>query len=149
MNRVSAAIACPSRFTASDQPHPSSPSNFIDHGVQVQLQSRSLTASNSTCKLARLWPPSSPQHRLRTYSITASKCIPELLDLGFPVHLRSPSITASKFTHPSSQTASPNLPNYGLQVCTNIACKCIFKLAQSWPPIASSHSLDHGLQVHP
>jgi len=73
------------------------PSSSHDHGLQVDLQPRSITAS----EFARSWPPST---YLQTRSITASKCISKLArlqppsshDHGLQVHLHTRLITASK-----------------------------------------------------
>ena len=62
---------------------PSTPPISLDHGLQVYLQTRSITASKSVTKLAQLQPPSASPHsldyslqvHLPPRSITASKCI--------------------------------------------------------------------------
>ena len=85
-------------------------------GLQVHLWvtwSRPPNASRNSLK-------HSLQVHLQTRSITASKCIFELLDVGLQVHHQTCSITASK---------------------------CIFKLARLRPPSVSLSSLDHSLPV--
>jgi len=55
----------------------------LDLGLQVHLQTRSITASKCISKLARLRPASSHDHglqvHLQTHSIPASKCISEFI----------------------------------------------------------------------
>jgi len=181
MNRVSAPVAPHSRTTASRltaskyssnlaRALPSSESlNSLVHGLQVHLQTRSITASN----FALSWPPSA---YLQTRTITASKCIPKLTPLrppsshdhGLHVHLPTSSITASKCISKLAWLRPPSSQDHGLQVhlqtcsitASNFALswppsaylqtrsitapKCIPKLARLWPP--SSHN--HGFQVH-
>ena len=74
-----------SRYTASKYSsnlarswRPSASPNSLDHGLQVHLQTRSITASKCISKLARYWPPSSLDYGLQFRSITASKCISKL-----------------------------------------------------------------------
>jgi len=121
MNKVSAAVAPPSKSTASKYP---------------SKLARSSPASAS---------PNSRGHSLRvhlqTRSITASKCI-------FCVHSISASKCISKLTQSRPPSVSPDSLDYGLQVYTIMAFKCISKLAQSPPPSASPNSIEHGLQVH-
>jgi len=111
---------------------PSASPILFDHGIQVYLQTRSITAFKCISKLARLRPTCSHEHALQVHlqscSITASKCNSNL------ARSRPPSI-------------SPNSLDYGLQVCTSVASKCISNLAGSLPPSESPISLDHGLQV--
>jgi hypothetical protein len=142
MNTVSAPVAPPSRTTASRLTAskyssnlarswpPSGSPNSLDYGLQVHLQTRSITASKCISKLARLRPPSSHDHglqvHLQTRSISASKCISKLArlrppsshDHGLQMHLQTRSVTASK---------------------------CMSKLARSRPRSASISSLDHGV----
>jgi len=86
--------------------------NSLDYGLQVYLQTRSITACKCNSELARLRPPSSHEHglqvHLQTRSILASKCISEFtrstspsaslssLDLRLQVHLCVHSISVSK-----------------------------------------------------
>jgi len=105
---------------------PSTPPISIDHGLQVYLQTRRITAF----KFARSRTPSA---YLQTRSIAASQCI-------------------SKLARSRPKSASPNSLYHGLQVHlwahSISASKCISKLARSRPQSASLNSLDHGLQVH-
>jgi len=109
----------------------------------MHLRTRSITASKCISELLNL----SLQMSVQTYSITASKWITELLDLGLQMHLRTRIITASK--------CISELLNLGLQIrlqpCSITASKCISelldlglqcisKLAQSRPPSGSLSS---------
>jgi len=92
----------PPRLPPLDRPPLSSASMLLDHGLQVHLQTRSITASKFTLS----WPPSA---FLQSCSITASMCTsklvqsrpasasPNLHDHGHQVYVLSRSITASKF----------------------------------------------------
>jgi len=112
---------------------PSASPISLDYGLQVYLQTRSITAF----KFAWSWPPSASTHSLdhglqvllQTRSIMASKCISKL----------------ARF-QPSS--VSLNSPDYGLQVCPIIPSKCISILARSRPWSVSLSSLDHHFQAH-
>jgi len=68
----------------AQSPHSSASPHSLDRGLQVHLQTRSITASESISNLARIRPPSSPNHGLQlhlgTCSMTASKCISNSLD---------------------------------------------------------------------
>jgi len=98
MNRVSGYIAHASRSTTtdlappdwlspdwppSDQSPPSTPPIMIDHGLEVYLPTRWITASNCIYDFTRSRPPSaspnSHNHRqqvhLRVHSVSVSKCI--------------------------------------------------------------------------
>jgi hypothetical protein len=123
-----------------NRPPPSAPPISHDHGLQVHLQTRSVTASECISEFPPSRPPSgSPNSldygllaHLRTRSITASKCIsilawsrppsgsPNSLDHGLPVHLHPQSITASKcisqFTRSRPPSASPNWFDHPLEV---------------------------------
>jgi hypothetical protein len=115
-------------------------SSSHDHGLQVHLQTRSITASKCISEFNL---------------ISASKCISELLDLGLQMHQETPSITASK--------CISELHHHGLQLhlqtrsimaskCISefnsiTASKCISKLAPFRPPSASLSSLNQRLQV--
>ena len=123
MRRVSAPITRPSRTTASRRPPPSSPPTSLDHGLQVHLPTRSMTASNCISNLAQLRPP-------------------RLHDYGPQEHLQTRSITASKFTQ-----SWP--PSAYLQTHSITASRCMSKLGRSQPPSLSLNSLDYGLEVRP
>jgi len=116
INIVSAVITPPFRSTASRSTtskyssnldrswSPSASPNSLDHGLQVHLQTRSITTSKCISQLHDF----SLQMHLQTRSITASmciselnmipasKCISELLDLDLQMHLQTRSIMASK-----------------------------------------------------
>ena len=88
MNRVSSAVAPPSKSTATKYssnlalswPASESPKS-LDRCVPVHLRSHLITASRWISSPARLQPASSHDHglqvHLQTHSITASKCISE------------------------------------------------------------------------
>ena len=151
---------------------PSASPNSLHHGLQVHLQTRSITASKCISKLSRLQPPSAslssldhgPQVHLQTPRITASKfarlwppsASPNSLDYGLQVHLSVHSISASKcisqFTRSRPSSASPNSLDHDLPVHFQTrlipASKCISEFTPSRPPRASQNSIGHGLQVH-
>ena len=125
MNRVSAPIMPPSQSTSSRLTTskyssnlarswpPGASLNSLDHGLQVHLHTRSITASKGISKLDQLRPPSAQDHghqvHVLTCPITASECIAKLvkvrppsvsantLNHGLEVHLQSDSITASEY----------------------------------------------------
>ena len=108
--------------------------NSLDYGLQVHLQTRSITA----CNFARSWPPSA---YLQTRSIKASRGISKLARLRTSqVHLQTPSITISdcisQFTWSWPPSESPNTLNYCLQE------------HQSRSLSASLSSPEHGLQQY-
>ena len=80
---------------------PSASPNSFDHGLQVHLQTRSITGSKQISEFTRSWPPSvSPNltdHGLQVRTMMASKCISKLPRSGPP-------------------SASPNSLDHGLQV---------------------------------
>jgi len=158
MHRVSAPVAPPSWTSAStltfskystklawSRPPGASP-HLLDHGLQLYLQTRSITAS----MVPRSWPASAC---LQTRSITASKCIckparwrppgasPDLVDSGLQLFLQSRFIEASKF-------ARSLPPSAYLQTCSITASQCISILRQSLPPNISPNIFHYGLQVH-
>jgi len=106
---------------------PSVSPNSLDHGLQVYLQTRSITASKCISKLARSRPPSvspdSLDYGLQVRTIMASMCISKLarsqppsaslssLDLSLKVHLQTRSITASKCISEFMITASKCISN--------------------------------------
>jgi len=113
--------------------------------LPVLVQTRSITAS----KLARSRPPSvspnSLDYGLQVHiSKLARSCPPSVspnsLDYSLQVHLHTRLITASKCISKLGRLR----PLSVLQTCSITASK----FARSWPPSASTHSLDHGLQVH-
>jgi len=99
---------------------PSSLPILLDYGLQVHLQSRSITATMAIPKLARLQP--------RSWHTNGSKCI-------------------SKLARWKPPRLSPDSLDYGLQVHTFTAYKCISKLARSQPPSVSWNTLDYSLHV--
>jgi len=96
----------------------------LDYGLQVHLQTRTIT--DSKCKSPNSHDRGLKVH-LQTRTITASKCISEFpcsrppsaslssLHLGLQVHLQTRSITASKciseFTR-SSSSGAPRIADY-------------------------------------
>ena len=78
-----------SKFARSWPPQGISP-NSLDHGLQVHLQTHSITASQCISKLSRSRPPT---------------IFPNTLDCGLPVHLQACSIIASECV--SQFTRSP------------------------------------------
>jgi len=112
-----------------DRSPPSTPPISIDHGLQVHLQTRSITASKCISELH----DHGLQMHLQTRSIAASKCISEF-------SLITASKCISEFTRSRPPSASPNSLDHGLQV----------PLWVTWsrPRNASPNSLDLGLQVH-
>jgi len=108
----------PPELPPPDRPPPNTPPISLHQGLQVHLQTRSITASKCISKLARLWPTISLEHVLYVRTIMALKCI-------YKVTWLQP----------------PSSHNHGLQVHLQTrlitACKCVSKLAQSQPPSTS------------
>jgi len=85
MNRVSAAVAPPSKSTASKYSSTSAYLYWLDHGLPVHRWVQSIPVSNCISKLARSRPQCAylgslnlgHQLHLQTCSITASECISE------------------------------------------------------------------------
>jgi len=154
------ASRLPPELPPPDWPPPSTPPISLGHGLQVHLDTRSITASKCISKLGRFRPPNSLNHdlevHLQTPSITASKCIsnyarlrpPSAQDHGLQMYIQSRSITASKciFKLARSQPPSVSLNSHddGLQTHSITASK----FARSWLPSASPNSVDHSLQVY-
>jgi len=92
-----------SKYSANlDPSRPASVSeDSLDHGLQVHLHARSITASDCILRDARLWPSRSHDH-------------------GIQVHLQTRSIMMSecifKFTRSRHPSASLNSHDHGLQV---------------------------------
>jgi len=109
----------------------------LDLGLQVHLQTRSITASKCISEFTWSRPPSAS---------------PNSLDHGLQVHLQTRMTTASKCISKLTQLRPPNSLDHGLQVHLQIhsitASKCISKYARLPPPSASPNSLDHGLGVY-
>jgi len=84
----------PSDQSLPDQPPPSTPPILIDHGLQVYLLTRSITASKCISEFTRSRPPSAS---------------PNSLNHGLQVHLWVHSISRSP-------SAAPNTLDHGLQV---------------------------------
>ena len=140
MNTVSAAVTPPPDEPPPHRPPPTTPPISIDHGLQVHLQTCSITVSKCISKLALSRPPSAslstiwscppsaspnkldhgPQVHLHTHSIMSSKCISLLHDLQ--MHLQTRSITACKWIWEFNLIS---------------ASKCISKLALSRSPSES------------
>ena len=73
----------------------------LEHGPEVHLQTRSITAPKGFSRPARSRPLSSHDHdlqlHLQTRSILASMCISEFTRSQFQVYLQTRPITASKY----------------------------------------------------
>jgi len=139
------ACKCISKLARSRPPSLSP--NSLDYGLQVHLQTRSITASKCISKLAQLRPPSLLDHGLQVYlqtrTIMASKSIskltllrpPSSLDHGLQVSLQTRSITASKSISKLALIRPPSLHDHGLQVHlqtrTIMASECISKFTRS------------------
>jgi len=148
MNRVSAAVAPPSKSTASKSssnlarslPASASP-NLLNHGLPMHPWVHSISVSNCISNLA--------QSRPQSASLSS-------LNLGLQLHLQTRSITASQciseFTQSWSPIASPSSRNHGLKlqlwVHSISASKCISKLTRSLPRSVSLSSPNPGLQTH-
>jgi len=157
-SRSIAASECISKPTWSRPPSVSP--DLLDYGLQVHLQTHSITASKCISRLARLRHSSLHDHsihvHLKTHSFMAWKfaplwppsASPISLDHGHQVYPQTYLITAckciSKHSRSRPPSVSPDSLDYCIQVCTIIASMCISKLTRWW--LASSH--DHGLQVH-
>jgi len=140
------------------------PPRSHDHGPQMHLQTRSITASKCISQLPWLRPPNSLNHgvqvHLQTHSITASQSIstlkrlwpaiasPNSHDHSLQVHLHSSSIIASKCISKVAQLRHPNLLDHGLQFRTIVASKCIFKYAPLPPPSVSPNLSHPSLKVY-
>jgi hypothetical protein len=111
--------------------------NLHNHGLQVHLQTCTITASNCIFKLVRSRPRS---------------VFPNSLDHGLQVHSYTCSITASKCVSKLALTQPPRvsltLHDIVLQVRPITASGCILKLARFQPPRVSPTLLDYGLGVH-
>ena len=103
--------------------------NSLDYGLQVRLQTRSITIPECISKFTRSWPPS---------------VSPNTLDYHLQVHLQTHSITASKCISILARSRS-----WGTSVVHSItASQCVFKYARSCPRSVSLSSLDHHFQAH-
>jgi len=105
----------------------------LDHGLQVYLQTGSITA----CKFGRSRPPSAS---------------PNSLDHGLQVYLQTRSMIASKCISKFDRLRPRSSLDPGLQVDLQIlsitASKCISKLARSRPRSVSLSSVDRHFQAH-
>jgi len=115
---------------ARSRPPSASPIS-LNHGLQVHLQTRSITASKCISKLARLLPASSHEHRLQVHlqarSITILECIskftrslhpsvsPNMLGYRLQVHLQTHSITASEYISEFTWSSFPGAPQIALK----------------------------------
>jgi len=120
---------------------PSVSQHSLDHDIQVDLQTCSITASRCLPTVAWLQPPSLQHHGLQVHipkltwsrppsasptlldhglqdcTIMASKCIsPNSHDHGLQVYLHTHSITASKFARSRPSSAPENLVDHYLGV---------------------------------
>jgi hypothetical protein len=109
----------------------------LDLGLQVHLQTRSITGSKCLSELTQSRPPSAS---------------PNSLDHGLQVHLQTCSITASKCISKLARLQPPNSLNHGLQVylrtCSITISKCISQFTRSRPSSASRNSRHDSLQVY-
>jgi hypothetical protein len=151
MNRVLA----PGAFHRPPQStHPIS----LDHRLQVNLQSRSITTSKCISRLARFWPACSHDHHLQvhlqTHSIMALKCTRSIKACKLAQLCHTSASPNSLYyglhncTIISSKCISPNLLDHGLQVCLQTRSIAASKLAQSWPRSACPNLLEHYLVMH-
>jgi len=69
-------------------------------------------------------------------------------DHGLEEDVHTRSITASKSISELAQLRPPSALHYCLQVYLQTGSITASKFARSWPPSASTHSLDHSLHVH-
>jgi hypothetical protein len=99
-----------------DRPPSSTPPISSDHGHEVHLQTRSITASKCISKLARARPLSASL----SSTIIALKCISKLARLSpacpFLIYTISASKCISKFARSQPPSASPNSLDHCLQV---------------------------------
>ena len=73
----------PSAGSLPNLPSPSTPSTLFDHGLQVYLPTRSITAAKCISEFTRSWPPSASPNSINhsllvhlwVHSISVSKCI--------------------------------------------------------------------------
>jgi len=100
------ASMCISDFTRSQSP--SASVNSLDHGLQVYVQTRLITAG----KFAPALPPSAS---------------PNSLGHGLQVSLQTGSITACKFARAWPPSASPNSLDHGLGVYLCVHSIVIFR----------------------
>jgi len=106
----------PPELLPLDWPPPSTPPISLDHGLQVHLQTRPITAS----KFAPSWHPSAS---------------PNSLDDSLQLHLQTRSLAAFKCIFKLARLRPPGLHDHGLEVhlqtCTSTALECISKLTRS------------------
>ena len=154
----------PSELLPPDRPPPSTSPISLDHGLQVYLQTCSITAPECICNPAWLRPPSASSnlhnHGLQVFlwtcTIIASKCISKLapswppsasldsLDYSLWVYLQAHTIMFSKLTQWAPPTASPNSLDHSFQEYLQCRSMTAFKLAELLPWSASLSSLDYG-----
>jgi len=110
---------------------PSASPIALDHGLQVPLHTRLITASKCISILAGLRPASLREHglqvHLQTRSITISECIskftrslppsvsPNMLDHRLQVHLQTHSITASEYISEFTRSSFSGAPHIALK----------------------------------
>jgi len=115
----------PSRLIPELQPPSTSPIS-LERGLQVHLQTRSITASRCISHLAPSWPPSAS---------------PNSHDHSLQVYLQPCSITASKFPWSPPPSESPNSLDHSPQVYLQPRLIMASKFAPSPPPNAHSRCL--------
>ena len=110
---------------------PSASPISLDHGLQVHLQTRSITASKCISNLARLRPAILHKHglqvHLQTRSMTISECIskftrslppsvsPNMLHYRHQVDLQTRLITASEYISEFPRSSSSGAPQIALK----------------------------------
>jgi len=135
----------PPKLPPPDWPPPNTAQISPDHGLQVHVQTCSITILECISKFTRSRHLSVSPH-LHNYGLEVRPIT------AFQVHLQTSLIAASecisklaRLRHPS---VSPNLLYHGLQVYLQTHSVMASKIAQSWPPRTSPVLLDHGPRVH-
>jgi len=120
----------------------------LDHGLQVHLDTRLITASKWISELLDYYL----EMHLETRSITASSESPTSVHYSLQVHLLVHSITALQCISKLTRSLPPSSHDHSFQVHLQtrsiMASKCISEYTRSWPASASLNLLDHGLQVY-
>jgi len=129
---------------------PSASPNSVDYGLQVYLQTRSITGSKCMSRLARSRPASSHDHGLQVHISKLARLRPASLSphsLDYGLHKCISNLPRSQ-----SWCASLCSLNHSLQVCLQIRSitpsKCIFTLGRSGARRKSRSSPDRHFQAH-
>jgi len=138
----------------------------LDHGLQVCLQTRSITASKLAQSRRLSVSASWLNYSLQSRSITASMCISKLagllpasshnyglqVDISKLAQLWPPTECPKYRSIMASSCSSPNTLDYNvgvhLYVHSITSYTCISKSPSLPPPHASPKSIDHGLGVY-